>query len=115
MGELILRCPRGPRSGADAGREVLAREGGAGGEEVGGVPLWLDIGAILCYWSVQHSLGRALVAVLAGHLTGVEQRANANSSTRRDERCQPGRRGKSDARRLARGMRREGAGNERRA
>src|SRR5215218_2816130 len=30
------RSPRGPRSGADVGREVLAGEGGAGGDEVGG-------------------------------------------------------------------------------
>ena len=30
------RCLRGPRSGADVRREVLAGEGGAGGDEVGG-------------------------------------------------------------------------------
>src|SRR6266511_702827 len=28
MRELVSRCPRGPRSGADVGREVLAGEGG---------------------------------------------------------------------------------------
>jgi hypothetical protein len=31
--------PRGPRSGVDVGREVLAGEGGAGGDEVGGCAL----------------------------------------------------------------------------
>ena len=36
MRELVSRCPRGPRSGVDVGREVLAGEGGAGGDEVGG-------------------------------------------------------------------------------
>src|SRR3989304_2439897 len=36
MRELVSRCPRGPRSGADVGREVLAGEGGAGGDEGGG-------------------------------------------------------------------------------
>jgi hypothetical protein len=30
------RLTRGPRSGADVGREVLAGEGGTGGDEVGG-------------------------------------------------------------------------------
>src|SRR5664280_212823 len=35
----VSRCPRGPRSGADVGREVLAGEGGAGGDEVGGCAL----------------------------------------------------------------------------
>ena len=34
MRELVSRCPRGPRSGADVGREVLAGEGGAGCHEV---------------------------------------------------------------------------------
>ena len=33
-GELAPAVPRGPRSGADVGREVLAGEGGAGGDEV---------------------------------------------------------------------------------
>src|SRR5918998_596210 len=37
--ELVSRCPRGPRSGADVGREVLAGEGGASGDEVGGCAL----------------------------------------------------------------------------
>jgi hypothetical protein len=31
----VSRCPQGPRSGADVGREVLAGEGGAGGDEIG--------------------------------------------------------------------------------
>src|SRR5438046_10432710 len=39
MRELLSRCPRGPRSGAGVGREVLAGEGGAGGDEVGGCAL----------------------------------------------------------------------------
>src|SRR5499433_4319393 len=39
MRELVSRCPRGPRSGADVGREVLAGEGRAGGDEVGGCSL----------------------------------------------------------------------------
>jgi hypothetical protein len=30
----VSRCPRGPQSGADVGRQVLAGEGGAGGDEV---------------------------------------------------------------------------------
>src|SRR5260370_12240754 len=36
MRELVSRCPRGPRSGADVGGEVLAGEGGAGSDDVGG-------------------------------------------------------------------------------
>src|SRR5216683_3271999 len=45
--ELVLRCPRLPRSGADVGREVLAGEGGAGGDEVGGGALEDDPAAIV--------------------------------------------------------------------
>src|SRR5664280_1486694 len=41
------RCPRGPRSGADVGREVLAGEGGAGGDEVGGCALEDDPAAVV--------------------------------------------------------------------
>src|ERR1035437_7097466 len=47
MRELVLRCPRGPRSGADVGREVLAGEGGAGGDEVGGGALEYDPAAVV--------------------------------------------------------------------
>src|SRR5215211_1622483 len=36
------RLTRGPRSGADEGREVLAGEGGTGGDEVGGCALEAD-------------------------------------------------------------------------
>ena len=39
MRELVSRCPRGPRSAADVGREVLVGEGGVGGDEVGGCAL----------------------------------------------------------------------------
>ena len=39
--------PRGPRSGADIGREVLAGEGGAGGDEVGGRALEDDPAAVV--------------------------------------------------------------------
>jgi hypothetical protein len=35
MRELVSRCPRGPRSAADVGREVFTGEGGTGGDEVG--------------------------------------------------------------------------------
>src|SRR6266849_5962136 len=45
--ELVLRCPRGPRSGADVGREVPAGEGGAGGDEVGGCAVEDDPAAIV--------------------------------------------------------------------
>src|SRR6266700_6404038 len=45
--ELVSRCPRGPRSGADVGREVLAGEGGAGGDEVGGCALEDDPPAVV--------------------------------------------------------------------
>src|SRR5665809_117530 len=45
--ELVSRCPRGPRSGADVGREVLAGEGGAGGDEVGGCALEDDPAAVV--------------------------------------------------------------------
>src|SRR6266487_53517 len=38
---------RGPRSGADVGREVLAGEGGAGGDEVGGCALEDDPAAVV--------------------------------------------------------------------
>src|SRR5215208_713664 len=44
---LASRCPRGPRSGADVGREVLAGEGGAGGDEVGGCALEDDPAALV--------------------------------------------------------------------
>jgi hypothetical protein len=47
MRELVSRCPRGPRSGADVGREVLAGEGGAGGDEVGGFALEDDPAAVV--------------------------------------------------------------------
>src|SRR6266545_8264671 len=45
--ELVSRCPRGPRSGADVGREVLAGEGGAGDDEVGGCALEDDPAAVV--------------------------------------------------------------------
>src|SRR5207247_944467 len=47
MRELVSSCPRGPRSGADVGREVLAGEGGAGGDEVGGCALEDDPSAVV--------------------------------------------------------------------
>src|SRR6202043_3006163 len=47
MRELVSRCPRGPWSGADVGREVLAGEGGAGGDEVGGCALEDDPAAVV--------------------------------------------------------------------
>ena len=47
MRELVSRCPRGPRSGADVGREVLAGEGGAGGDEAGGRALEDDPAAVV--------------------------------------------------------------------
>src|ERR687893_1778480 len=47
MRELLSRCPRGPRSGADVGREVLAGEGGAGNEEVGGCAIEDDPAAVV--------------------------------------------------------------------
>src|SRR3977135_102439 len=47
MRELVSRCPRGPRSGADVGREGLAGEGGAGGDEVGGCALEDDPAAVV--------------------------------------------------------------------
>src|ERR1700736_4001823 len=47
MTELVSRCPRGPRSGADVGREVLAGEGGAGGDELGGCALEDDPAAVV--------------------------------------------------------------------
>jgi hypothetical protein len=47
MRELVSRCPRGPRSGADVGREVLAGEGGAGGDEVDGCALEDDAAAVV--------------------------------------------------------------------
>src|SRR5918992_6346457 len=47
MRELVSRCPRGPRSGADVGREVLAGEGGAGRDEVGGCALQDDPAAVV--------------------------------------------------------------------
>src|SRR5712691_4890314 len=45
--ELVSRCPRGPRSGADIGREVLAGECGARGNEVGGGALEDDPAAVV--------------------------------------------------------------------
>src|SRR5918998_984317 len=45
--ELVSRCPRGPFSGADVGREVLAGEGGAAGDEVGGCALEDDPAAVV--------------------------------------------------------------------
>src|SRR5437868_10768857 len=47
MRGLVSRCPRGPRSGADVGREVLAGEGGAGGDQVGGCALEDDPAAVM--------------------------------------------------------------------
>src|SRR5437762_9297294 len=47
MSGLVSWCPRGPRSGADVGREVLAGEGGAGGDEVGGCALEDDPAAVV--------------------------------------------------------------------
>src|SRR4029450_13237296 len=44
---LVSRCPRSPRSGADVGRQVLAGEGGAGGDEVGGCALEDDPAAVV--------------------------------------------------------------------
>src|SRR5271166_3422665 len=44
---LVSWCPRGPRSGAGVGREVLAGEGGAGGDEVGGGALEDDLAAVV--------------------------------------------------------------------
>src|SRR6266540_570677 len=49
MRELVSRCTRGPRSGADVGRKVLAGEGGAGGDEVGGCALEDDPAAVVFY------------------------------------------------------------------
>src|SRR4029453_14379585 len=43
---LVSQCPRSPRSGADVGRQVLAGEGGAGGDEVGGCALEDDPAAV---------------------------------------------------------------------
>jgi hypothetical protein len=42
-----LTCPRGPRSGADVGRQVLAGEGGAAGDEGGGCALEHDPAAVV--------------------------------------------------------------------
>ena len=47
MRELVSRCPRGPRSGANVGREVLAGEGRAGRDEVGGCALEDDPAAVV--------------------------------------------------------------------
>src|ERR1700724_2539752 len=47
MRELVSRCPWGPRSVANVGREVLAGEGGAGGDEVGGPALEDDPAAVV--------------------------------------------------------------------
>ncbi len=48
MRELVSRRPRGPRSGAGVvGREVLASEGGAGGDEVGGCTFEDDPAAVV--------------------------------------------------------------------
>ena len=43
----VRRCSREPRSGADVRREVLAGEGGAGGDEVGGCALEDDPAAVV--------------------------------------------------------------------
>src|SRR5262245_29262626 len=45
--ELGSRRPRVPRSGADIGSQVLAGEGGAGGDEVGGCALEDDQAAVV--------------------------------------------------------------------
>src|SRR4051812_47008303 len=45
--ELTRTARRGPRSGADVGREVLAGEGGAVGDEVGGCALEDDPAAVV--------------------------------------------------------------------
>src|SRR5665647_3214719 len=42
-----IRCPRPPRSGADVGREVLAGEGRAGADKVGGCALEDDPAAVV--------------------------------------------------------------------
>src|SRR5664279_4132850 len=47
MTPLASGCPRGPRSGADVGREMLAGEGGTGGDEVGGRALEDDPAAVV--------------------------------------------------------------------
>src|SRR5215211_3584323 len=47
MRDLVSRCPREPRSGPDVGREVLAGEGGAGGDEVGGCAVEDDPAAVV--------------------------------------------------------------------
>ena len=47
MSELVLRCARGPRSGADVGREELVGEVGAGANEAGGGALEDDPAAIV--------------------------------------------------------------------
>src|SRR5918997_550457 len=47
MRELVSRCPRGSPSGADVGREVLAGEGGTGGDEIGGCALEDDPAAVV--------------------------------------------------------------------
>src|ERR1700689_36584 len=41
------RSPQGPRSAADVGREVLAGDGGAGGDELGGRALEDDPAAVV--------------------------------------------------------------------
>src|SRR5918992_5653523 len=65
MRKLVSRCPRGPRSGADVDRELLAGEGGADGDEVGGCALEDDPAAVVA----------GAVAVGAGALgAGAEQR-----------------------------------------
>src|SRR5262245_27231052 len=43
----VRRLPRGPRSGADVGREVLAGEGRAVGDEIGGCTLEDDPAAVV--------------------------------------------------------------------
>src|SRR5829696_1788431 len=47
MRELVSRRPRGPRTGANVGREVLAGEGRAGRDEVGGCALEDDPAAVV--------------------------------------------------------------------
>src|SRR6185503_3203975 len=47
MIELVSWCPRGPWSSADEGRQVLAGEGGLGGDEVGGRAVEDDPAAVV--------------------------------------------------------------------
>src|ERR671920_2414215 len=96
MRELVSRCPRGPRSGADVGREVLAGEGGVGGDEVGGGALeddpagagaeveprsraasaspWLDL------TSFEHYVWFSFAVVVARHGAGLRGACSAHRS-----------------------------------